>query len=46
MKNRVENVSVFVFLGLSMFVLIKLIIFIISFFQTIRIDTAALASMS
>ncbi len=45
MRNRVENLSLVLFFGLSTFMMIKLITYIIGFFYTIGIDTSAMASI-
>lgn len=45
MRNRVENVSLILFFGLSTFMMIKLIMYIVGFFYTIGIDTTAMAAM-
>jgi hypothetical protein len=45
MRNRIENASLIVFFGLTTFMMIKLLMFIIGFFHTIGIDTTALAAI-
>ena len=46
MRERVENVSLFLFLGLALFMLIKLMIYVVTFFKGIGIDTSSVASMT
>ena len=46
MRNRVANASVAMLLALATFVFIKLIVFFISFFNNVGIDTSAMANLS
>lgn len=46
MRNRVENVSLILFFGLSTFMMIKLIMYMVGFFYTVGIDTTAMAALS
>jgi len=43
MKNKIENLSVFLFLGLALFAMVKVLIFVISFFSNIDVQTGAMA---
>lgn len=45
MRNRIENGLLIIFFGLTTLLMMKLIIYIIDFSQTIRIDTSGLAAM-
>jgi len=43
MKNKIENLSVFLFLGLSLFAMVKVLIFTINFFSRIDMQTTSMA---
>ena len=43
MKNKIESLSVFLFLGLSLFAMVKVIMFAITFFSNIDVQTSAMA---
>ena len=43
MKNKIENLSVFLLLGLSLFVMVKVLMFIINLFSNLDIQTGASA---
>ena len=43
MKNKIESLSVFLFLGLSLFAMVKAIMFAINFFSNLEVQTGAMA---
>jgi len=43
MKNKIENLSVFLFLGLSLFAMVKVLVFAITFFFNLDVQTSAMA---
>lgn len=43
MKNKIENLSVFLFLGLSLFAMVKVLIFVINFFSGLDLQTSTMA---
>ena len=45
MRNRVESASVVLLLALATFIMIKLIIYLIGFFESVGVDSSAMASI-
>jgi len=43
MKNKIENLSVFLVLGLSLFAMVKVLMFTINFLSNVDIQTGASA---
>ena len=43
MKSKIENLSVFLFLGLSLFMMVKVLMFIINLFSNYDVQTGAAA---
>ena len=43
MKNKIENLSVFLVLGLSLFAMVKVLVFAINFFSNIDVQTSTMA---
>ncbi|MFT5217020.1 MAG: hypothetical protein ACI83H_002153 [Glaciecola sp.] len=43
MKNKIENLSVFLVLGLSLFAMVKVLMFAINFVSNLDIQTNAMA---
>jgi hypothetical protein len=43
MKNKIENLSVFLFLGLSLFAMVKVLMFAINFFSSLDVQTSTMA---
>lgn len=46
MKNKIENLSVFLFLVLSLFAMVKVLVFAINFFSNLDVQTSAMAFSS
>jgi len=43
MRNKIENLSVFLFLGLALFAMVKVLMFAINFFSGLDIQTSTMA---
>ena len=43
MKNKIENLSIFLLFGLSLFIMVKMLMFVISFFSSMDVQSSTVA---
>jgi hypothetical protein len=43
MKNKIENLSMFLFLGLALFAMVEMLMFVVELFSSLDVQTSTMA---